>query len=90
MGEARRKRLFGIGPTHLTPAIDIDVAIEDMEKYVEADQVEGFVQIARLRDVAPSVFPIKMWTMGLEKQVAYDMICQMKEAMEKTMGFTDV
>jgi hypothetical protein len=90
VGEARRKRLFGIGPTRLTPAVDIDAAIEDFEKYVEAGQVKGFVQIARLENVAPSVFPIKLWTFGLEKQAAYDMLCQMKEAMEKTMGFKDV
>lgn len=89
MGEARRKRLFGIGATHLSPAVDIDVAIEDMEKYVEAGQVKGFIQIARLENVAPGVFPIKLWTMGLEKQEAYDMLCQMKESMEQTLGFKD-
>jgi hypothetical protein len=88
MGEARRKRLLGIGPIKASFA-DIDVAIEDLEKYIEAGQVKGFVQIARLQNVGPGVFPIKLWTMGLEKQEAYDVICQMKDAFEKTMGFKD-
>jgi len=89
MGEAKRKRLLGFGPTHISPAVDMDVAIEDLERHVEAGQVKGFVQIAKLENVAPGVSPIKLWTFGLEKSEVYDMLREMKKAMEQTMGFKD-
>lgn len=90
MGEARRKRLLDAGaPIDLRPSVDMDAAIEDLEKAIEAGQVAGFLQIGLLRDIAPGVFPIKMWTFGVDKQQAYDALCLMKKAMEKTMGFKD-
>lgn len=89
MGEAKRKRLLGIGPTHIRPSMDMDDAIADFERHVEAGQVKGFVQIALLQNVLPGVAPIKMWTFGVEKREAYDMLCEMKKGMEQTMGFRE-
>lgn len=87
VGEAKRKRLLGIGPTHIRPSVDMDVAIEDLERHIEAGQVKGFIQVAKLENVAPGIAPIKLWTFGLEKSEVYDMLCEMKKAMQETMGF---
>jgi len=89
MGEAKRKRLLGIGPTHLNPNLDMDDAIADFERHVEAGEVKGFVQIALLEKIAEGVAPVKMWTFGVEKSEAYDMLCMMKKSMEDTMGFKE-
>ncbi len=91
MGEQKRKALVGIGPTELRPKVDIDCAISELERLVEADRVEGFVQIAKLqpsgaRERQP-FSELKLITFGLEKRDAYDMLCIMKRSMEETMGF---
>ncbi len=90
MGEAKQKRLHGIGSTRLDPMVDMDAAIEDLERHVEGDKIEGFVQIAMLRPIGPGVNPLKLWTMGLTKQQAYDAICIIKREFESTMGFREV
>lgn len=90
MGEARRRRLRGLAMgTKIEPNVDVDAAIADFERHIEADNVVGFLQIGLLRRVAPGVSPVKMWTMGIEKQDAYDMLCIMKTAMEETLGFKE-
>lgn len=91
MGEQKRKALVGIGPTELRPKVDIDCAIEEFEALVEADRIDGFVQIAKLKpDGVKERLPIselKLMTFGLEKSNIYDMLCIMKRSMEETMGF---
>lgn len=93
MGEARRKKLIGIGPTELRPKVDIDCAIEEFERLVESDRIEGFVQIAKLQPAGARerqpVSELKLMTYGLEKRDVYDMLCIMKRSMEKTMGFRE-
>ncbi len=93
MGEAKRKKLTGIGPTELRPKVDIDCAIDELERLVEADRVEGFVQIAKLQPAGARkrlpISELKLVTFGLEKRDAYDMLCIMKRSMEETMGFRE-
>lgn len=93
MGEQKRKALVGIGPTELRPKVDIDCAIEELERLVEADRVEGFVQIAKLQPAgARQRMPfseLKLVTLGLKKRDVYDMLCIMKRSMEETMGFRE-
>lgn len=93
MGEARRRKLIGVGSTELRPKVDIDCAIEEFERLVEEDRVEGFLQIAKLqlpgaRQIGP-ISELKLMTFGLEKRDIYDMLCIMKRSMEETMGFRE-
>lgn len=93
MGEAKRKKLHGVGPTELRPKVDIDVAIEVFEKLVEADRIEGFLQIAKLQPAGAQdrtpISELKLFTYGIEKRDAYDMLCILKRSMEETMGFKE-
>lgn len=93
MGEAKRKRLQGIGSTELRPKVDIDVAIEEFERLVEEDRIDGFLQIAKLRPAGSRarlpISELKLFTYGLEKRDAYDMLCILKRSMEETMGFKE-
>lgn len=93
MGEAKRKKLIGIGPTELRPKVDIDCAIDELERLVEADRVEGFVQIAKLQPAGARmglpISELKLVTFGVDKRDAYDMLCIMKRSMEETMGFRE-
>lgn len=93
MGEAKRKRLHSVGTTELRPKVDIDVAIEEFERLVEADRIEVFLQIAKCQPAgARARMPIselKLFTYDLEKRDVYDMLCIMKRSMEETMGFKE-
>ncbi len=93
MGEAKRKKMAGFGPTELRPKVDIDCAIEEFEALVESGRIEGFVQIAKLQPAGAfarlPISELKLLTYGLEKRDAYDMLCIMKRSFEETMGFRE-
>jgi hypothetical protein len=93
MGEAKRKKLTGIGPTELRPKVDIDCAIEEFEALIESGRIEGFVQVVKLQPPGVKerlpISELKLMTFGLEKRDVYDMLCIMKRSMEETMGFRE-
>jgi hypothetical protein len=88
MGESRRRKALGGG--HIRPAVDIDIAIEELERLIESGRVEGFAQVAVCKTTHPGVFEYKVVSLGLEKQTTFDAFCIARRSMMEMLGFKDI